>query len=303
MVESNTRDITPNNIRSNLASTLELEVKKLDYSKLKAGEDNQSAQSGETMYVDLSRMGFVINGKSINQNLLSILCEGAKTNRLDYEKIASSSVDEIKFFCIGFNNKKLISDDQEKNYILFLQEAYKAMFEHVKVEVPNESIIKELIINCNQAGYDALLHTDVFIKTAQHNFMALSPKKTTYIDYINHDCVKIRSNMVTPLGSLDGTESKQILLNSSLEFKLQSQGDKVKYTNGKLSLTLPKELAQDKDLLSRIIEWFKELFGIEVKGSVIKHSFDNAEVDKPQAKMEKVEVESSSSLSNKRIKP
>lgn len=64
--------------KANPIVTLKAKIKEFGFSKLKAGKSNKSANSGETMYLDLPRMNFVINGKIIDTVLTSALMEGAK---------------------------------------------------------------------------------------------------------------------------------------------------------------------------------------------------------------------------------
>ncbi|WP_339046955.1 hypothetical protein [Candidatus Mesenet endosymbiont of Phosphuga atrata] len=297
-------NIIPNNVRSNLVSTLQFEVEKLDYSKLKASEDNQSAQSGETMSKDIHRMVFVINGKEIDQDLTNVLRYGGTgdSGGRDY-KIEEFSSDQRSFYNVGLNNKHLLpkSTDENANYRPFLIEAFKKLFTHAQAEVPDDSIIQELITNCNQAGYFAYLaEGNPYDYKAEYSLITFNPSKVISINCDSPNCAEIKINAETPVGcaeygnvQLDENEEKYIIghLSSSLEFKLESQVDEVKCTDGKLSFTFPQELMQDKNLLAKIIEWFKELFGLEIKGSVIEHSFDKAEIDKPQTKMEEGKVE------------
>lgn len=57
---------------------LKATAKEFNFSKLRAGQDNKSANSGETMFLDFQRMNFVINGKEIDKNFIVALKEGAK---------------------------------------------------------------------------------------------------------------------------------------------------------------------------------------------------------------------------------
>lgn len=73
--------------------TLKAKIKEFGFSKLKAGESNKSANSGETMYFDFPRMNFVINGKIIDTVLTSALMEGAqyrKSNLFNSDDIYST---------------------------------------------------------------------------------------------------------------------------------------------------------------------------------------------------------------------
>lgn len=273
------KDIVLNHIKSDLVSTLQFEVEKLDYNGLKAGKDNEGAQSGETMYLDLKRMHntLIINGKKMIDD------NDDKEEKKSLIDKAMEEVDESTslLYKLDYGNE---------NYRPYLEEVFEKIFQYSGAKIPSEPIMQELITNCNQAGYEATLCTpNLFLALQKFGLTATGFDRIIHINCYEQDSVTLKIDMETPLYKQygDGKVGEKIgFLPASLEFKLQSQGGEVKYTGGKLSLTLPKELAQDKDLLAKIIEWFKELFGIEVKGPVIKHSFDKAEVDRPQTRME-----------------
>ncbi|GHM58925.1 MAG: hypothetical protein sL5_10130 [Candidatus Mesenet longicola] len=286
MAENNVGNIIPNNVRNDLVSTLQFEVEKLDYSKLKAGEDNQSAQSGGTMYLDLTRMHntLIINGRKMIDD---------DNDQEEKESLIDKTMEEVDeslnlLYELDYGNKC-------ENYHPYLKKVFKKIFQYAGAKVPNESIIQELITNCNQAGYEATLCTPgLFLALQEFGLTAMGFDRTIHIDCHDPNSVALKIDMKTPLYEQyeGGKVGKKIgSLPASLEFKLKSQENKVEYIDGKLSLTLPKELEQDKDLLAKIIEWFKELFGIEVKGPVIEHSFNNAGVDKPKTEIKEVAIE------------
>jgi hypothetical protein len=64
--------------QANPIITLKAKIKEFGFSKLKADKNNKAANSGETMYLDLPRMNFVINGKIIDKVFTCALMEGAK---------------------------------------------------------------------------------------------------------------------------------------------------------------------------------------------------------------------------------
>ncbi|KLT21965.1 hypothetical protein wVul_1710 [Wolbachia endosymbiont of Armadillidium vulgare str. wVulC] len=57
---------------------LKATAKEFNFSKLRADQDNELANSGETMFLDFQRMNFIINGKEIDKNLIIAFKEGAK---------------------------------------------------------------------------------------------------------------------------------------------------------------------------------------------------------------------------------
>lgn len=110
--------------RGNKPNKVKFEIAKLNYIDLKA---SQEAQSGKTMYYRLNSVGsdapnFVINGKEISF-------------RDTLPKIQQKSY------------------DNKKNYHSLLIEAFRETFKDAGTQVPSESILKELITNCNQTGY------------------------------------------------------------------------------------------------------------------------------------------------------
>ncbi|WP_253300193.1 hypothetical protein [Wolbachia endosymbiont of Chironomus riparius] len=72
---------------TNPVITLKTEAQKIDFSDIRAGQDNKLANSGETMFLDLHRMNFIINGKKIDRSLLLLLKGGA--NNLKFEDCLS----------------------------------------------------------------------------------------------------------------------------------------------------------------------------------------------------------------------
>lgn len=55
---------------------LKAKIKEFGFSNLKAGESNESANSGETIYFDFPRMNFVINGKIIDKYSFNLCING-----------------------------------------------------------------------------------------------------------------------------------------------------------------------------------------------------------------------------------
>ncbi len=296
---------------NNLASMLQFEVEKLDYSKLKAKKGNQDAQSGKTMFQDLHRMNFVINGKPINQNLTNMLRDGATSTSLDENEIMRHGIEGLHFFCIGFNNKHLLQrkEDTSENYRPFLVEAFKGIFEYVKTrdqeaKVPSDAIIQELITSCNQAGYQAIMPTNVFFNPevlaclTQCDLILENTTSTIHLDCYGSNCIKLKIDMETSILNFSDSTKKVASFPSSLEFKLESHENEIKYTDGKLSLIIPKELLEDKGLLSRVIEAIKILlekaFGIKIgkeNTNMIEHDFDNPKSSVTDPKIEEVHGE------------
>ncbi len=92
---------------------LKATAKEFNFSKLKAGQDNKLANSGETMFLDFQRMNFIINGKEIDKNLIIAFKEGAKHRRSELFNSDDIYNDEI------FNKKgtREIDTDRGKAFV------------------------------------------------------------------------------------------------------------------------------------------------------------------------------------------
>ncbi|WP_265021345.1 hypothetical protein [Wolbachia endosymbiont (group A) of Icerya purchasi] len=90
---------------------LKATAKEFNFSKLKAGQDNKLANSGETMFLDFQRMNFIINGKEIDKNLLVTLREGAQ----DYKSELFSKKDDI--YNPESEKKREIDTDQGRAFV------------------------------------------------------------------------------------------------------------------------------------------------------------------------------------------
>ncbi|WP_353288824.1 hypothetical protein [Wolbachia endosymbiont (group A) of Pogonocherus hispidulus] len=246
---------------TNPVVTLRAQAEEFDFGKLRAGKDNAEANSGEQMYKDINRMDFVINGKSIDQNFINQL----------YAKHAS----------LIENNK-----NGEKNYRPFAKEVFKEMFKYAEAKVPSDSILEELVTNCNQAGHEAGVLIESQLALGQHSFLVFSPKRVMNIDYIDQNNVSIRSDMKLPIffQRNDGKAGDKVCdLSSSIEFTIESQNDKddVTYKDGKLSLTAPRELKNYKidgknlfDIIKEYFQKFCEKLGFKFEAE-IEHSLGN----------------------------
>ncbi|WP_264735789.1 MULTISPECIES: hypothetical protein [unclassified Wolbachia] len=303
---------------------LKATAKEFNFSKLRAGQDNELANSGETMFLDFQRMNFIINGKEIDKNLIIAFKEGAKHHKSelfnsddiyndeifnkkgtreidtdhgkafvasvleDIEKeLVSNALGELwKNHCENpktANHQKTDSykkefeefynagqhllpteKDENKDYRSFAKEVFKKMFRYAGAEVPSNAILEELVTNCNQAGYEAAPFIQTQLALGQ-SFIVENPKKVINIDCANQNNVRIRSDMRLPILSVKNQVmhgDKICDLSNSLEFTLESQDGKdfVTYRDGKLSLTIPKELKNYKDNGKSLFDIIKEYF-------------------------------------------
>ncbi|WMT85139.1 hypothetical protein NMD99_03985 [Wolbachia endosymbiont of Listronotus oregonensis] len=283
---------------TNPVVTLRAQAEEFDFGKLRAGKDNAEANSGEQMYKDINRMDFVINGKSIDQTLTSALMEGAKQrefdkiwseycendNTPDHKKTDQYEKEFERFYNLGKEYAHLLPKEEARNYRPFAKEVFKEMFKYAEAKVPSDSILEELITNCNQAGYEGTLFTDVLFQAfRQSEFTLLSPQKTIVIDCTDPNHVKVKSEMAVPTVKSDNPEEEVCQINSSLEFTLAFQDEKndVTYKDGKLLLTAPRELKNYKidgknlfDIIKEYFQKFCEKLGFKFEAE-IEHSLGN----------------------------
>ncbi len=243
--------------KGNPVVTLKTKAGKFDYSQLRTGKDNAEANSGYQAYKDFPRMDFVVNKKDIDQNFINQL----------YAKYAS-----------------LIENDEigEKNYHPFVKEVFKEMFKYAEAKVPNDSILEELVTNCNQAGYVGALYAEdkpLFHVATAHE-LVFGSSHTTYINCSDPSRATIRIGEKIAVCTLAKPEEELCKLDSSLEFTLESQDgkDDVTYKDGKLLLTVPRKLRDYKidgrnlfDVIKEDFYKFCEKLGFKLK---IEHNLD-----------------------------
>ncbi|MDG7052735.1 MAG: hypothetical protein LKM45_02500 [Wolbachia endosymbiont of Alcedoecus sp.] len=215
-------------------------------------------------------------------------CKNPET--ADQQKTDAYKKEFEKFYNAGQKHKHLLPKEEDKNYRPFVKEVFKRMFEYAGAAVPSDSILEELVTNCNQAGYEAATYTDIGATLTQHSFLPGSLERVMKIDCTDQNNVKIRSDLEMPIYVLrrDGQLGEKAFdLPSSLKFTLNSQDGKdgITYKDGKLSLTVPRELenyhatneekqlqsdgAVKKSLLDVVIEFFliliEKFVGIKLK--------------------------------------
>ncbi|WP_264730620.1 hypothetical protein [Wolbachia endosymbiont (group B) of Episyrphus balteatus] len=265
--------------KGNPVVTLKAQAEKFDFSRLRADKSNKLAHSGETMFLDFHRMNFIVNKKSIDSTLTFVLTEGAKENGLrkawdehsknektpDNKKTDQYKKKFEKFYNLGTDYAHLLPKEENGNYRLFTKAVFKEIFERAKAQVPSDSILGELVTNCNQAGYEAVIHAGFQDELFQHSFMMANPTKVISIDCISPNNVSVKSDMTLPIlfQKSDGKCGDKVCdLSSSLEFTLESQDgkDDVIYKNGKLSLTVPRKLRDYKTDGISLFDIIKEYF-------------------------------------------
>lgn len=266
--------------KENPIVTLKAQAEKFDFSKLRADKNNKLANTGKQMYEDFRRMRFVINGKSLDKTLVGALIEGAEQRNLDeawdghyadQEIPGDKKTDQYKesfkeFYNLGKKHTHLLpkGGDENKNYRPFAKEVFKEMFNYAKAEVPSDPILEELVTNCNQAGYKAALLTQTSPELSKYSLTLQNPVKVMNVDCADINHITVKSDMVMPVVEFDNPEETLGKLSGSLEFILESQDgkDDIAYKDGKVSLTVPRELknykADDKNLFDIIKEYFQK---------------------------------------------
>ncbi|WP_353285102.1 hypothetical protein [Wolbachia endosymbiont (group A) of Beris morrisii] len=226
--------------------------------------------------------------KELNQNRLPKIWENHFNNpeTTDHQKTDSYRKEFERFYNIGKEHNHLLPKKGDKNHRPFAKEVFKEMFGYAGAEVPSDPILEELVTNCNQAGYGAGIFNEYHAALSSYSLTPHDPEKALNIYYIDHNHIKIKSDMAIPITTFDNPEEKICDLSSSLEFTLESQDSKdgVTYKDGKLSLTAPEELKNyqegEKSLFDIIKEYFQKFceklgFKFETK-TQIEHNLNNS---------------------------
>ncbi|WP_250295480.1 hypothetical protein [Wolbachia endosymbiont of Oedothorax gibbosus] len=250
--------------KENPIVTLKAQAEKFDFSKLRAGKDNAEANSGNTAFCDLRRMDFVINKKSISRDFIAKLYK-------EHDSLLPKS------------------EGKNEDYRPFARKVFKEIFKYAEAQVPSDSILEELVINCNQAGYVGALYGEnkPLFHVAMAYELVFGSSHTTYIDCSDPSHATIRIEEKIAVCTLTKPEEELCKLDSSLELTLKSQGDKnVTYEDGKLSLTAPRELKNYKidgknlfDIIKEYFQKFCEKFGFKFEVEIEQGLGDPMEVN------------------------
>ncbi|WP_353287425.1 hypothetical protein [Wolbachia endosymbiont (group B) of Gerris lacustris] len=223
---------------------LEFQLTQSLLSQVKAGENNRDANSGRQAQLDLKRMSFVINGKEISKEYVGKLY--IKCNHL--------------------------IPSENEDYRPFAKKVFIEMFKYAKAEIPNYNVLEELITNCNQAGYEFAVYGHIHPILDQYGLIPTIPKKTVSLCCNSAGCIDVEYSDVIVVKNPD--QLRQYEAFSKLEFTLKSQDDRAEYENGKVTLTIPKELenykADGKSLLDNINRHF-----VDVDNTIIESLVEN----------------------------
>ncbi|WP_353284821.1 hypothetical protein [Wolbachia endosymbiont (group A) of Lasioglossum fulvicorne] len=233
--------------------TLRAQAEKFDYKALKAKAKTEEGlheiSCGLLAFKDINRMDFVINGKSISRDLIAELYK-------EHDSLLPKS------------------EGENKDYRPFARKVFKEMFKYAGAQVPSDHILEELVINCNQAGYESIYSPFIVELLGKHELLmgVNSNDRKVLIDCKkDSDSVRVECRTLTiPVKVLGGKNRATCDMSFSLEFTIESQNDKddVTYKDGKLSLTIPEELKnfpvvnemqQGKSLFDIIKEIFFQL--------------------------------------------
>lgn len=222
---------------TNRATRSEFKLTQSLLSQVKANENSADANSGKQAYKDLPRVSFVINGKTISKDFVGQLCD-------------------------RYNQELQSNKRQVAKHVLI------EMFKHAEAEVPDDSILEELVTNCNQAGYDGSLLLQLFPIFLKYN-LQLPDANDRQIGIVcsNQGFLNIKYCPSMPVEQQD-TNIEICRLDAILEFTLKSQNGKVEYEKGKVTLTIPEQLKTGREnLLDDINKYFKGADNAVVAGS------------------------------------
>ncbi|APR98298.1 hypothetical protein [Wolbachia endosymbiont of Folsomia candida] len=216
-------------------------------------------------------------------------CKNPKTTA--EQKTGSYKEEFERFYNIGQKHIDLLPTEKDKNkdYRSLAKEVFKEIFKYAGAEVPSDAILKELITNCNQAGYE-FVYAPLMVKLFSEHELLMdvndnSVSRDVYINCRNSNSVKVECKIPKMPINYTGENSKTICDASfSLDFTLESQNGKdgVTYKDGELSLTVPRELKDykvgDKSVFDIIKECFQkccEKLGFNFK-TKIKHNLGDS---------------------------
>lgn len=157
---------------------------------------------------------------------------------------------------------------------------FHEMFRYAGATVPNDLIIKELAAHYNQSGYVKFLYESYssiedWEKTGLKLLTNCNGERTFRMDCYDPNRLKFSFSMERiPVADTEieyfGHFHELCNLSGSVEFKLKYKDGNVTYEDGKVLLTIPKELEDYKagddslldkltDIINKIVEYLKKL--------------------------------------------
>ncbi len=269
-------------------SKVKFEVDKLNYSDLQANKNVSDK-------INFPNGKFIINNQPMNLQFINDVYNNEE-KKLKFIEEAKQNANNDHYN--GEKKLELIKKWFEDNDQLNIEIFKKKLLEPMKLPIPSDYIIQELITCCYL--YESFITTNVLLNSNLLNEIGYDHNKKVYINFINPNCVQVNVNTEGKFFIDDETKgisqshgSGLLSLSSSLEFKLKCNNkEEVEYTDGKLSLTVTPnsfEVEKGQNLFSKAIEVIKELleklFGKErVTMKEYKFEFNEPKsvIDKPE---------------------
>lgn len=289
--------------QKNPVVTLKAQAYNFNFETLKAKAVSKGGWNeincGFTAFKDLPRMGFIINKTNIGEVLTPALIAGVEQHEFDKawddycenKKIPDREKPDKRkefeeFYNLGTKYTNLLPKEKAGNYRPFGKQVFIELFEYAEAQVPSDPLLEELVTNCNQAGYEGALFTQISL--GKYGLMLQNPVKVINIDCTDINHITVKSDMIMPVVKFDDPEEETCWINSSLEFILESQDGKngVTYKDGKLSLTIPRELRDYKidgrnlfDIIQEYFYKFCEKLGFKFEVEIERNLGDPMEVN------------------------
>lgn len=253
------------------AQTEESEYSYLRAAKEKSKQDWNSSDNITYNYLKTEEPKLIVNGQEITKKSIEELC--SKHENL-IPKDTETFAEKLIAYWSGCKDKNKKEDQQDKNekedqqdknkkgnYRLFLKAVFTEMFWRAGAKIPNNSIMEELITYYNRSGYMKFFsfQDQASLGTCSLKVQNFFFRERIYMSCDDPNCLKF--NFSTNKVIHDDHKGFICNLQNSVEFKLKCKNGNVTYEEGKVSLTIPKELRNykvgGKNLFDIIVEYFQ----------------------------------------------
>ncbi|APR98827.1 hypothetical protein [Wolbachia endosymbiont of Folsomia candida] len=164
-------------VKGNNSAVVRLKAgaEKFNFNNLRAGRDNELANSGKTMFLDFQRMDFVINGKAIDKSLIIAFKEGArhrKSELFNSDAIYNTEIDDISHE----KGTREIDTDQGKAFIA-------SVLEDIEKELVSVGLDEVWNEHCEDPKVDGHKKTESYKEKFKefyndgHSYIHLLPKE------------------------------------------------------------------------------------------------------------------------------
>ena len=217
----------------------------------KDGNEGRNARSGYQTCIDFIRTHYIVNEQEIDSK--------STINLLNNKSQQITGID----FTDGLPNL----DKNSKDYLSVTRQLFIGMFRQAQFQanakhliVPQNSLLEELGINCNQLGYKRALEIQLapifdskqMLLSHDKKRVSIKCEKQNSIDFLYS--ADIRVNEISHNGF--NKEGKEKVIKSRLYFTIElGKSGKIIYKDGKVILELPNNL--NKELVSEIKEFYK----------------------------------------------